>query len=203
MECCGEKIQYFLQREYGKSMAVSKIYEVLAEKYLLRSKWKKSVTRGEVPQASAPRKVVQMDSVDFGGLFAFTSVDTFSREAFVLMRPALTSLEGALFLQQAMQVQFDHHVELIQTDGGSEFEGEFKQTVPAYCHTHRIARPYKKNEQAFIESFNRTLRKECLGWRKWRTEELHQAQAHVTIFLERYHYHRPHLGLGMQTPLHK
>lgn len=41
-----------------------------------------------------------------------------------------------------------------------------------YCARHRIVRPYKENEQSYIESFNRTLRKECLGWASYRVEEL-------------------------------
>lgn len=51
----------------------------------------------------------------------------------------------------------------LQTDGGSEFEGEFARAVPAYAQTYRVARPYRKNEQAFIERFSRTVREECLG----------------------------------------
>lgn len=35
-----------------------------------------------------------------------------------------------------------------------------------------MARPYRKNKQAFIESFNRSLRKECLGWGKYSKSEL-------------------------------
>ncbi len=64
------------------------------------------------------------------------------------------------------------HVGFIQTDGGSEFKETFTQRVHAYCDRHRVARPYKKNEQAYIGSFNRTVRKECLGWgggTQWRT----------------------------------
>jgi len=49
----------------------------------------------------------------------------------------------------------------LQTDGGPEFKGSFAQRARAYCVRHRIARPYKKNEQAYIERFNRTLRKKC------------------------------------------
>jgi len=80
-ECCGQKIAYFLEREHGVRVSVPKIYEVLAEKYVLRSKWQKNQVRGQPPKASAAREVVQMDSIDFGGLFAFTAVDIFSREA--------------------------------------------------------------------------------------------------------------------------
>jgi hypothetical protein len=32
-----------------------------------------------------------MDTIDFGGLFAFTAVDIYSHEADVLLRPALTA----------------------------------------------------------------------------------------------------------------
>ena len=41
-----------------------------------------------------------------------------------------------------------------------------------YAKMHRIARPYKKNEQAFIEAFNRSLRRECLGWAKYQPKEI-------------------------------
>jgi len=69
-DCCGQKIAYFLEREHGIKLSVPKIYEVLAERYVLRSKWKKNKVRSEAPVATAPRQVIQMDSIDFGGLFA-------------------------------------------------------------------------------------------------------------------------------------
>ena len=200
-DCCGEKIQYFIQKDYGIKIAVSKIYEVLSEKYQLRSKWKKNSVRGELPKANKPREVVQMDTVDFGGIFAFTGIDIFTREVEVLISPAITSNYGSKYLDFSMKRRFNGFVNLIQTDGGSEFEDEFKSNVSNYCAKHRIARPYKKNEQAFIESFNITLRKECLGWRKYQSNKLEYAQNQVEIFLKRYHYHRPHMGLGMKPPL--
>lgn len=57
--CCGQKIAYFLDKEHQISLSVPKIYEVLAEKYTLRSKWAKNQKRGEVPQAEAARQVIQ------------------------------------------------------------------------------------------------------------------------------------------------
>ncbi len=201
MDCCGEKIQYFLEKEHGIKPAVSKIYEVLSEKYQLRSKWKKNQERGVIPEAFNPREVVQMDTVDFGGLYAFTAVDIFSKEADILLAPELTAKYGYQFLEQSMDRRFNRHVHLIQTDGGPEFKEEFKRNVANFCDRHRISRPYRKNEQSYIESFNRTVRKECLGWTKYKTRELRQCQLMVESFLNRYHYHRPHMGLGMRPPL--
>jgi len=91
--------------------------------------------------------------------------------------------------------------EVLQTDGGKEFGGEFEEVVGCYAGRHRMARPYCKNEQAFVESFHRTLRKECLGWSKYKRCEREELQKEVQEYLEYYHYERPHLGLYMRPPL--
>lgn len=202
-DCCGQKIQYFLEKEYEVKPALSKVYEILAEKYVIKSKWKKNQKRGVVPKAEKPREVIQMDTIDFGEVFAFTAVDIFSKEADVLLRPALTSMDGEIFLDTCMQRRFDSHSDIIQADGGPEFKDKFKEKVYQYTDRFRIARPYRKNEQAYIESFNRTVRKECLGWVNYKTKEIPELNKYVDTFLERYHYHRPHLGLGMKTPLER
>jgi len=199
--CCGQKIQYFLQQEYQMEVSVTTIYKVLAEKYKLRSRWKKNHKRGPIPVAQAARQVLQMDTVDFGDVFAFTAVDIFSKESSVLLRPALEAVDGQTFLHYCLPGRFDGYVETIQTDGGPEFKGPFSQDVLRYCLYHRIARPYKKNEQAFIESFNRSLRKECLGWAKYKPVQISQLTYLVEDWLRYYHYERPHISLGMRPPL--
>ena len=198
--CCGQKIAYFLDKEHGLKLSVPKIYEILAEKYTLRSKWQKNTRRGDAPEADAPRQVVQMDTIHFGRVFAFTAVDIHSREADVLLRPSLLAADGEAFLRFALPRRFGGHVGTIQTDGGSEFEAEFKAAAPQFCDRHRVARPYKKNEQSFIESFNRTVRKECLGWSKFVPEEIAALTPAVEAFLDRYHYHRPHLAFVPLRP---
>lgn len=201
VDCCGQKIQYFLDLEYNTKISVPKIYEVLKEKYVIKSKWKKNQKRGLVPEAHKAREVVQMDSVDFGGVFAFTAVDIYSKEADIVLAPELTSEYGEIFLDTCMQRRFNSHSDLIQADGGHEFKDKFKAKVYNYTDRFRVARPYKKNEQSYIESFNRTVRKECLGWSKYTSREIPYLTEVVETFLDRYHYHRPHIGLGMRPPL--
>lgn len=202
-DCCGQKIQYFLEKEYGLKPSVSKIYEILSEKYVIKSKWKKNMRSGPVPTATKPREVIQMDTIDFGNVFAFTAIDICSREADVYLTPALTAEYGYEFLKACMQRRFNNFSEMIQTDGGSEFKQAFKQHILEYTHRHRISHPYKKNEQSYIESFNRTVRKECLGWIHYKPEEIPELNGYVGQFLDRYHYHRPHIGLGMKPPLQR
>jgi transposase InsO family protein len=200
-QCCGQKLRYFLQQEYGMQVGVTTIYKVLAEKYQLRSRGQKNQRRGSIPSAQAPRQVVQMDSMDFGQVFAFTAIDIFSKESAVLLRPALEAADAQTFLHACMPTRFNGFVDLIQTDGGPEFKGLFLRDVALYCAFHRVARPYKKNEQSFIESFNRSLRKECLGWAKYRPTEIPRMTLEVDQWLHYYHFERPHLSLGMRPPL--
>src|SRR3989339_643841 len=200
-DCCGQKIRYFLKLEHNIDLSVTKIYDILAEKYEIKSKWCKNIKRGELPNAVKPREVIQMDTVDFGDIFAFTAVDIFSKEADVILKPSLTALDGYFFLKTTMPRRFNGFSKLIQTDGGSEFEAEFKDNVLSFTDIHRIARPYKKNEQSFIETFNKTVRKECLGRVRYSQSDLPKLTLVVEQFLNRYHYHRPHISLGMKPPL--
>ena len=73
-----------------------------------------------------------------------------------------------------------------------------------YVHNLRIrgrSAPYNKNEQAFIERFNRSLREECLGKVKYRIEQLREVRERADDFVRYYHYHRPHLSLSFATPI--
>lgn len=132
-DCCGQKIKYFLKRDYGLDLSVTKIYDILREKYILRSKWKKNQKKGPVPQATKPREVIQMDTMDFGGIFAFNAIDIFSKEADVILRPSLTSHDGYIFLRTSMKRRFNGHIGLAQTDNEPEYKGEFKKHVLEYA----------------------------------------------------------------------
>ncbi len=195
--CCGQKLVYLLRCE-GIEMSLSTVYRIL-NKHLTSLRKHARTARGEPAQrGQQPGAVIQMDTMDFGELFGFTAIDTYSKQAAVVMRPSLTARDG----QAALEVfarRFGK-VCVIQTDGGSEFEKEFAQAVGAYCEEHVVARPYKKNDQAFIECFNGTLRREEFGKTPFKTADLTLAQQRADAFLDYYHNRRPHLALNMMTP---
>lgn len=196
-DCCGEKIRYYLKRDYNEVVSVTTIYRVLQTRYKLSSKYKQR-KYGEAPKGKYERDVIQTDTVDFGEVFAYTYVDTYTRQAYVDLELGLEGADGYASLTGAM-AKFNK-VRLLQNDGGSEFEKEFKENVKMFAGEYRVSRPYKKNEQSYIESFNRTLRKECLGWKKYKLKELSKMKEKVNQFLQFYNNERPHLGLGMKIP---
>jgi transposase len=197
-QCCGEKIKYYLMKEEGINLSVKTIYRILNEKYKLRKKYKKGRKYGEVPKAKGEREVIQTDTVDFGEVYAFNYIDIYTRQAFVDLEVDLESESGKVSLEEASKVF--GRIRLLQSDGGPEYKKAFKKVIKRYADRYRVSRPYKKNEQSFIESFNRSLRKECLGWRKYKRIEIPEMKKRVKDYMKYYNSERPHLGLGMKIP---
>lgn len=194
---CGEKIVWRLKRE-GVDVSRASVYRVLNRYFTLRSKWKKNQARGPQPIAVRPRDVIQADTVDLGDLFAYTAIDIYTREAAVILGENLTAEEGAVCLAQLLS-RFGF-CQVLQTDNGGEFGQACTVVIKRYALRHRRIHARRKNENAFIESFHRSLRKECLGWIKYRREEKETLQSLIDQYLVHYHHERPHLGLGLKTP---
>lgn len=195
--CCGDKIVYWLKKE-GIDVSRSTVYRILNKLLVLRAKGRKNTLRGPVPGADGRRQVIQIDTIDFGAVYAYSAIDIHTREAQVVLRPTLTAKDGATALEALMGYFGWCHV--IQTDGGSEFEADCADRVPAYAQRQRVARPYKKNEQAFIERFNRTVRQECLGWAKYTPDQIPTLQARLDQWLHYYHFIRPSMAFEPMRP---
>jgi transposase InsO family protein len=195
--CCGQKVVYLLKQE-GIELSLSTVYRILNKHLSTVHKHARTAKGQPAQRGKKLGDVIQMDTVDLGEVYAFTAIDTYTRQAGVLIRPGLTALDGKAALEYAARVFGKMRV--VQTDGGSEFEKEFAQAVPRYADEHVIARPYKKNDQAFIECFNGTLRREEFGRTPFKASDLALVQQRADDFLDYYHHQRPHLALGMKTP---
>ncbi len=195
--CCGQKIKLYLHRDYGDDLSVSTIYRILNERYRLRKR--KNGKRGKtLRQGEMPRQVLRVDTVGLGSLYAFTAIDTFTRGASVALKEKLTAKAGEEALSE--QLRFLGPAERIQRDGGPEFRKEWEMSARKHVSVIRTAKPYKKNEQAFIERFNGVLRKECVGYTKYKKSDLPWLRERVNEHLTCYRYDRPHMGLNMLTP---
>lgn len=195
---CGQKLRYWLEKTHGIVISVATIYRILGKHFTLRSKWKKWTRRPVLPKAESPREVIQIDNIDLGELFIHNFIDTFTREVVSVVVLEKTAKSATDALDEAMNY-FGGSV-WIQTDNGSEYKKGFRPRAKRYCERLRQITPYQKEENGFVESFNRTLRKECVGWRKYKAKELDQLQAYVDSYLVEYHTERPHLSLNLQTP---
>ena len=88
---------------------------------------------------------------------------------------------------------------VIQCDNGTEFTS---RALDQWAWTHGVqldfSRPGKPTDNATIESFNASVRRECLSEHYFST--LAEAQVVLGTFRAEYNNHRPHSSLGHKTP---
>ena len=192
---CGQKIKKELVANYNIKLGLTTIYRILHERFQ-RSvvgvhKYQKHQA---IVVANAPREVVEHDTVDLGGgVYAYTSIDIFSKEPVIVIGADLTMETGAIAFRK--QKEFYGHVETHQSDGGSEFQTSFKEAVLASGSKHRYSRPYKKNEQAHIENFNKSLRSECFPRGDYSQKDIVKLQKRADEYTHHYIHRRWHMGL--------
>jgi len=184
-----------------------KIYRIYREEglqVLKRKKRKTNKWRGQKPeQADALNHRWSMDFVsdqlaDGRKLRMLTIVDDFSRQCLAI--EADTSLSGWRVARVLDKLVMQHgHPERIVTDNGPEFTGK---ALDQWAYEHRVhlqfIQPGKPVQNAFVESFNGTLRNECLN-EHWFLN-LADARNLVETWRIDYNHNRPHSSLDGKTP---
>lgn len=130
------------------------------------------------PKVAGPGSVLRLDSIHFTNwrtkqrYFVYTLIDLKTRWAYSEYSTRISPLESADFVAAARRAA-PFVFELIQTDNGQEFSRQFEIELQKLSITQRRIRLGRKNDNAHIERFNRTLQDECLG----RTMRLYQGTA--------------------------
>lgn len=205
---CGQKIRKELRVNHGIRVGLSTIYRWLHARMTDAVVGVRRYAKHQaIVTAEGPREVIEHDTVDLGGLYAYTAIDIFTKEPRVYIGTDLGMETGAAAFERHVR---DYHAGLDaadraglthQSDNGSEFQSAFVEAVTDTGAKHRYSRPYKKNEQAHIENFNKALRNECLGDAHYAAAELGAVQQRADEFAGHYVHERWHMGLpGMMTP---
>jgi putative transposase len=204
----GYRRLHILLRREGWSVGRHLAYRLYGEEGLqLRSKLprrrKMVVTRRE---RFVPRRANEAWSLDFvadqlanGQRFrALTIVDVFSREALAIAVGQHLRAESVVEICNRLVVQ-RQVPKRIFVDNGSEFSGRLMD-LWAYHHGVRIdfSRPGKPTDNCFVETFNGSLRDECLNVHWF--ESMEDAKAKIEAWRLDYNESRPHQGLQEQTP---
>jgi putative transposase len=127
-----------------------------------------------------------------------TIVDVFTRESLAV--EAGPSLKGTDVLEALNRIRTQRGVpKMLLCDNGSEFSSQIMD-LWAYQNGVRIdfSRPGKPTDNAFIETFNGTLRAECLDTHWFDT--LAEAKETIEAWRNEYNESRPHRTLGERTP---
>ena len=202
------QLHVFLRRE-GWKVNAKRVYRLYTEEGLTlkrrRPKRHRSAVRRKArPMPAGPNEQWAMDFMhdtlaDGRSLRVFTAIDLCTRECVVLQAAkGFTGENVAAILSQAGAVR-GKLPSRIRVDNGTEFTS---RALDHWAYWRGIAldfsRPGKPVDNCFIESFNGTVRRECLS-QHWFTG-LEDAQRTLDAWREDYNNTRPHRSLANQSP---
>jgi len=201
------RVHVLLRRE-GWQVGRNQAYRLYREEGLqLRSKLprrrKMAVLRHERIRPRRPDEAWSLDFVadqlaDGRKFRALTVVDVYTREALAIEIGSRLRGEHvvATLDRIALQRRKPHY---LFVDNGSEFSGRLLN-LWAYHHKVRIdfSRPGKPTDNCYMETFNGSLRDECLNVHWFET--LDQARAIIETWRRDYNESRPHMALGEAAP---
>jgi len=200
-----ERDAFFIHHMLGKDgfdVSLSSVKRTLKRNRLTYpSLWKKWHTYPPRPIAEKPGILVEIDTIHVGSpserLYVYTLLDVHSRWAHAIPSLRINTHRSLSFVDATRDLApFDFQT--IQSDHGSEFSKWFTKRILERGLSHRHSRIRTPNDNAHLERFNRTIQQECLkriprDIRLWKKE--------LPEYLHYYNQERPHMGLGMKTPL--
>ena len=199
---CAEIIHYKLAKE-GINVSLSSIKRVIKRNELWRRK-RRYRWNGKRPLPTAPGELIQTDTVhyvnplDHSKMYIYTVIDLYTRMAYAKISPNLSekgAAETIFEAQEYMQFSFT----MVQSDNGAEFQKHFQGRLNNKGIKTRHSRVRHPNDDAHIERFNRTLRKECIGQYN-PNKNINFINSKLNRFIRYYNYDRIHLGIGLKTP---
>jgi putative transposase len=201
------KIRVLLNREgwgVGKSL-MQRLYreEGLVLKQRPKRRRRAAEHRRERVRATEANQAWSLDFVsdqltDGRRFRALTIVDVFTRESLAV--EVGRALKGTDVVEVLNQIRFERGApKMLFCDNGSEFTSQILD-LWAYQNGVRIdfSRPGKPTDNAYIETFNGTLRAECLDTHWFGT--MAEAKEIIEAWRKEYNESRPHRAHGERTP---
>lgn len=200
----GAEVLRELLRQDGIFVSLSSVKRTLKRNELTYpSKWKKWHQYPLRPVPETPGILVEIDTIHVGApedrLYIYTLLDVCSRWAYAIPSLRISTHRSLRFVDGANVISpFDFRT--LQSDHGPEFSKWFTKRIVERGMAHRHSRVRTPNDNAHLERFNRTIQDECVNrlpsnFRIWQKE--------IPEYLRWYNEKRPHLGLGLKTPIQK
>jgi transposase InsO family protein len=137
-----------------------------------------------------------------GWEYVHVAIDDHSRIAFSAILPDEKASSTVAFLHQALAyyARLGIRFNALLTDNGSAYRSRlFASTCKRLAIKHRFTRPYTPRTNGKAERFIRTALEEWAYARTYQNSE--QRRDQLWPWLHQYNWHRPHGGLGQNTPI--
>jgi len=153
---------------------------------------------------TGPGDLVEVDTIVsfINGVkfYIFSAIDVVTRFAFALAYPKLSSANGRDFLEKLLMV-VPFEIKRVQTDNGSEFEGEFARLLRKRGIVHFYTYPRDPQSNGHIERFNRTVEEHFIEWKADMVSDVKEFNRQLMDYLIWYNTKKPHSALDRDAPL--
>ncbi|MFC9837435.1 IS481 family transposase [Rhodococcus sp. NPDC127530] len=129
------------------------------------------------------------------------AVDDHSRLAYSEILGDEKKETAAAFWERAREFFAAHHITVtrVLTDNGSCYRSRVFADALGPAVTHKRTRPYRPQTNGKVERFNRTLAAEWAYADTYLSDAARSAT--YQAWLHHYNHHRPHAGIGGQSPI--
>ena len=130
----------------------------------------------------------------------FTALEEVTKIGFARVYTSNKSNYAEDFLNRLMYL-VEGQVEIMHSDNGSEFQGDFEEACTKLNILQIYSRPHTPKDNPALERFNSTVQHEWLDFSEVGLDDINQANQDLTIWLVKYNSYRPHETLDLDTPL--
>lgn len=130
----------------------------------------------------------------------FTAIEEYSKIAYARVYKTNSSAFSEDFLKRLLYL-CEGKIEVMHSDNGAEFEGEFEKACRRLDIARVYSRAYTPKDNATLERFNSTVQHEWLDFSDIGLTDIDKANKDLTTWLIKYNSFRPHETLDYKTPL--
>jgi len=210
------KLKVIYQKEFEETISTWKIERVVRKHHLFPDHLVRKQYLRKRKNLRLKLRINQVPKVeDFGFLWhidaiiiwwygvrrvIFTAIEELTKIAYARVYNTNSSGYAEDFLERLMYL-VKGKVEIIHSDNGSEFEGEFKKACLKLDILQAYSRPRTPKDNPVLERFNWTIQDEWLEMSEVGLDDIGEANKDLTDWLVEYNDYRPHESLDYQTPL--
>lgn len=213
-----KKLRILYNQDFGEDISTWKIERVVRKHNLYPDpeEHKKKLRREKKSQIKPKKRIHELIQTGYSGTLwhtdsiviwwygqrrvIFTALEDKTKVGFARVYLGGTSRKATDFLKRLVYLS-DGEVQIIHSDNGSEFAGEFEKA----CRELKIEQVYSRVRQPkdnpALERFNWTIQDEWLSLSEVGLDDIQEANQDLTNWLIEYNNHRPHQSLDYMTPL--
>jgi transposase InsO family protein len=213
-----KKLKVIYQQDYGEEISTWKIERVIRKHQLFPDKveYQKRLKRKARRAKKARKSIFAVEQkFSFGHLWhidaiilwwygarrvIFTAVEDITRIGYARVYGTNSSRYAEDFLNRLMYL-VEGKVEIMHSDNGSEFAGDFARACELLNIEQAFSRPRTPKDNPLVERYNWTVQDEWLSLSDIGLDQIGQANQDLSEWLIEYNHHRPHENLDYRTPL--